>query len=152
MVAQTSTLIAFYCTGEPQTQGSIRTFHRWREDGRCLVSSTHDNVRLKEWRALVSTAAKRAMKQRMPLTGPVEVVLTFWFRPPKTVKVGPWVFTRGRHDIDKTIRAVLDAMTDAAVWLDDGQVARVIAEKRYIGPGTGVDHGVAVAVTELTDG
>ncbi|WP_181175623.1 RusA family crossover junction endodeoxyribonuclease [Mesorhizobium sp. B2-3-4] len=36
-----------------------------------------------------------------------------------------------RGDIDNLGKAVLDAMTGAGVWLDDSQVVRIVAEKRY---------------------
>ena len=48
-------------------------------------------------------------------------------------------------DIDKLIRAILDGLTDAQVWHDDGQVVWLQAAKRYIGT-TGL-HGPGVHIT-----
>ena len=43
----------------------------------------------------------------------------------------PFVWGNRRHDVDKLARAVLDALTDAALWKDDSQVAQLVAEKRW---------------------
>jgi crossover junction endodeoxyribonuclease RusA len=38
-------------------------------------------------------------------------------------------------DLDKLVRSIFDAMTDAGVWLDDAQVVKVVASKAYVAPG-----------------
>ena len=128
--------ITFFVAGLPQTKGSLRQWHRWRADGNCLLGiSEQGGPRLGEWRALVATAAKRAMRQAPPLAGPISLELTFIFpRPKKQTPENvacPYVWGNRRWDLDKLQRAIFDAMTDAAVWNDDSQVAHVLARKLY---------------------
>jgi Holliday junction resolvase RusA-like endonuclease len=141
--------ISFFVRGTPVTKGSLRPWHKWRPGGLCVLGLTEDNgARLKEWRALVATAAKQAAKHEPPLTGPVKVGMTFYFERPKADRSGSeWVAVRGRNDVEKLVRAIHDACTDAAVWMDDGQVAVLRAEKRYC---DGFEQpGVMVAVAAL---
>jgi Holliday junction resolvase RusA-like endonuclease len=108
-------------------------------------------ARLDEWRALIATAAARAMKQEMPFTGPVQVQLTFYFPRPKSHTVAqreqPYVTTRERYDVDKLSRAVLDALTTSACYGDDSQVAHLEATKYYAMPNE--KPGVAITVEAL---
>lgn len=63
-----------------------------------------------------------------PMVGPVEVKATFYLERPKTVKRdSPSV----RPDVDKLLRALLDALTQSGVIGDDAQVCRVYADKTY---------------------
>ena len=146
--------ISFHVAGLPQTKGSLRQWHRHRADGNCLLGiSEQGGPRLGEWRALVATAAKRAMRQAPPLDGPIAVELTFIFPRPKKqapeVADCPYVWGNRRWDLDKLQRAIFDAMTDAAVWNDDSQVAHVMAEKRYKDPYPG-GPGCNISVEPLT--
>lgn len=153
VVASPAVVITFSVRGNPVTKGSMRPWHKWRADGRCLVTMSEEHgARLKEWRALAATQAKRAMRDLMPFGGPVRVEMTFTFERPKTHKTLerdiPWVAVRGRNDIEKLVRAMHDAMTDAAVWGDDAQVSVLSAEKRYC---DGLERpGVVVTVEALT--
>lgn len=67
--------------------------------------------------------------------GPVVVRLEFEMQRPrsheKLTSPPRYVTNRARGDIDKLQRAVLDALTEAAVWYDDSQVVEVHASKRY---------------------
>jgi len=128
--------ISFFVRGAPQTQGSKNAWHHWRPNGRCIVRVAEvSGPKLQEWRALVATAAKRAMKQAPPFAGPVRVMAGFWFERPashtRAQREDPFVHGAGRHDLDKTLRALLDSLAQAAVVKDDGQVAVLAAEKRY---------------------
>lgn len=88
--------------------------------------------REKPWRNLVADNARIAMNReqftQFAKDVPVSVRITFFMPRPKTVK---------RHmptvppDIDKLCRAVLDALTDAGVWVDDSQVVDLGATKIY---------------------
>lgn len=46
---------------------------------------------------------------------------------------------RRRRDIDNTIKAMLDAMQSAGVYLDDAQIDRLLVERSTVEPG-----GVAI--------
>lgn len=132
--APASTQLSFFVAGKPQTKGSLRVWHKWQPGGRCRVGlSEQSGARLKEWRALVATAARNAIKTAPPFAGPVRVELLFLFeRPASNKDATQWVWGNKRHDADKLQRAIFDALTDAAVfWADDSQVAGVVAAKRY---------------------
>ena len=66
---------------------------------------------------------------REPLDGPVEVEIVFVFERPKSVK-RDWMTVK--PDIDKLVRAIFDAVSDAGVWFGDQQVVRLICQKRYV--------------------
>lgn len=126
--------VSFFVAGQPRTKGSLRPIHRKRGDGTCFVSLIEQGgFDLAHWRTLVATEAKRAMGQRLPLTGPLRVALTFVFaRPAANKDMSPYAWGNKRWDVDKLARLALDAMTDAAAWTDDSQVAELGVRKLYI--------------------
>lgn len=103
--------------------------------------------REKPWRNLVSDNARIAMTRekftQFDKGVPVSVRITFLMPRPKTVK---------RHmpivppDIDKLCRAVLDALTDVGVWVDDSQVVDLGATKIYA---SGIHIGAHITVEGL---
>jgi Holliday junction resolvase RusA-like endonuclease len=89
------------------------------------------------WRASIALAARRA--GAFPEKGAMTITMTFTMPKPRTVKreepsVAP--------DLDKLIRAVLDALT-AIAYVDDGQVTEIYAQKVY-----GLSPGVFIRVAE----
>jgi Holliday junction resolvase RusA-like endonuclease len=155
---QSTTAVAFFVSGHAQTQGSKIPVHRWGPmvGGKSMCSFFMREARgdrLEEWRALVATAAKRAMRQEMPFTGPVKVTLTFFFDRPashmRAQRLVPWAFAKGKDDADKLARACLDAMTSAAVFEDDAQVADLRALKHYADVAAGERAGVRIEVITL---
>ena len=132
MVAATyATVVSFGVRSTPVTQGSFQVFHR-RGAKACVVNLVSDNdKRLKQWRRLVETQARNAMKGRAPFASAVQVRLIFWMPTPKVHRGKTWAAVRGRNDLDKMLRACMDAMTTAAVYADDGLVARIETEKRW---------------------
>ena len=120
----------FFAEGDPVSQGSMSVFK-----GRAVHSN---NAKLKAWRTIVNQAAAEAGMKPLPL--PVSVNLKFHLKRPKTVnRAVPSV----KPDLDKLVRAVLDAMTGVG-YDDDSQVIRITARKLY-----GVTAWVEVAVTYL---
>ena len=90
---------------------------------------------LAAWRSAIALSAKSAGAR--PHNEPVEMELLFTLRRPKTVtRAEPTAL----HDLDKLIRAVLDALT-AIAYRDDGQVTVIKAQKVY-----GDEPGVKVSV------
>jgi Holliday junction resolvase RusA-like endonuclease len=80
---------------------------------------------LAAWRSAIALSAKKVGAR--PEKNPVAIDLIFVQLKPKTVKrnepsVAP--------DLDKLIRAVLDALT-AIAYVDDGQVTEIYARKVY---------------------
>ncbi len=121
--------LEFTVYGTPVSQGSMRAFipKGWN---RAIITS--DNPKLKSWRQDLSKSAMLACKLAkgpFPVDRkiPVQVVLWFFFRRPKSVK--------GEHkttkpDADKLMRSALDGMT-GIVYFDDSQVSDAIVHKRF---------------------
>jgi Holliday junction resolvase RusA-like endonuclease len=115
-----SLVIAFEVVARPVPQGSLTPV---------LMGNGRPGVRylkadeLYEWRAAVA----RACPIELPEPGAFRVSITFHVQRPATVKRAlPTVYP----DLDKLVRAVLDALT-GRVWDDDAQVCELIASKRY---------------------
>lgn len=124
-------------------QGSkTRTKYGMRDD---------NSERLRPWRAKVTDAADRAMFGLLrPFNSrgvPVDVTLTFTLARPRShygtgrnagvLRVGAPARPTVTPDIDKAVRAIFDALTDAGCWDDDRQVVDLYAHKRY--PHGGLD-------------
>lgn len=125
-------MIAFTVVGTPAPQGSKRHVG----NGRMIESSTA----VKPWRQDVVAAAQQAY-QGAPLDGPLEVTLIFDLRMPasrpKRLRDLGWCYSTTKPDLDKLVRATLDALTTAGVIRDDARVASLIAVKREVVGATG---------------
>lgn len=132
--------LSFEVRGLPVPQGSVRAFVR---GGRAVVVGV--KAPLAAWRGAVATEARDVMTEAdaAPLQGPVAVHL--WFRLPRPrshylpagktrpepeLRLDAPDYVQSAPDIDKLVRACLDAMT-AVVFRDDSQVVRLVAQKRY---------------------
>lgn len=115
--------MTFTVLGPPSTKGSTRSFVR---GGRVVTLA--DAQTLGAWTQAVKWAATTAKVPLAPKPSPVEVLVCFVLLRPASAKkrTHPTV----KPDIDKTLRAVLDALTGIA-YDDDAQVVRVRAEKVY---------------------
>lgn len=127
--------IVFFAVGTPAPQGSKRHVG----GGRLIESSR----RVGPWRGAVRAAAIRALGGRPPRTGPLEVHLRFVMPRPKShlrqgrAQTDGWRLLpsaprqhTGKPDVDKLVRAALDALTGVC-WCDDAQVVAVHGEKGY---------------------
>lgn len=115
--------LTVFIPGKPAPQGSKR-----HVGGGVMIESSKA---VKPWRQDVRQALLDEAGQ--PLTrfeGPVLVRADFVMpRPASTPKrVTPPAVKR--PDLDKLVRAVLDAVGSAGVWADDSHVVRVEASKR----------------------
>lgn len=130
--------LSFDVRGLPVPQGSVRAFVR---GGRAVVAAVRQP--LAHWRGAVATEARAAMTDTTPIAVPVVVHL--WFRMPRPashylpanakrptpqLRLTAPEYAQTTPDLDKLVRACLDAMT-AVVWRDDAQVVRLVAQKRY---------------------
>jgi Holliday junction resolvase RusA-like endonuclease len=115
--------------GSPKPKGSLRHVGHGR--------MTEQLEGSKPWREAVKWAALEAIAERdgrwFPYAGPVTVDVTITVpKPasaPKTRRT--WPVTRRSGDVDKHLRNVLDALTDAAVFGDDSQVIAATVRKVY---------------------
>lgn len=129
------TLIIFVA-GQPRSQGS----KRWMPNGAMREAGAEN---LKPWRAAITSEAVGEIGRTgwETLGGPVYVSIDFLFMRPKShygtgrnqgvTKANAPLFHSSQPDIDKLARAVLDSLTDAAVFRDDSQVATLTLTKTY---------------------
>ena len=142
------TAVHFSVRGVPKPQGSMRAFVR---GGRPIVTSTTRGLR--EWRDAMAWQARASMDGKGILVGPVEGSITFTLARPKShyradgsVRPSAPAHPSGRPDIDKLLRASLDAMT-GVVYLDDAQIFNVQVAKAYT-DWAGDEPGVDVFLKE----
>jgi Holliday junction resolvase RusA-like endonuclease len=143
-------MITLRVDGEPAPQGS-------KSIGR--HGGVYEKSRkVKPWRDAIEAAAARATWE--PISGPVEVQITFWLPRPA------WHYRTGRNshllrdsapllpmtrpDWDKLIRSTLDGLTGAGIYRDDGQVTDGIVRKRYANPYAGEKPGAQITIWEAT--
>jgi Holliday junction resolvase RusA-like endonuclease len=149
-------LVAFTVYGKPEPQGSAQAYvplhpktkqpYR-RANGGIVVNVKTDNPALKAWRQGAKVEALGGLIEHgasiMPAEGAVRVEATFYLQRPKshcgtgrnanTVKASAPAHPVGRPDVDKLLRALLDALTETVV-ADDSQVVEATARKVYCGP------------------
>lgn len=136
--------------GRPVSKGSWKNVGQGR-----AIASNRDNLRI--WEYEVTQAVRRAIGDRQIGDDPVSVTLRFHFARPKghfrrdgTFKPSaPAYFTR-TPDLDKVVRAVLDAITNAGLWDDDAQVIHLEATKVYTSNMR--NQGVEIAIRTLGEG
>jgi Holliday junction resolvase RusA-like endonuclease len=113
--------------GRPVPQGSKRVVN-----GRLLDVNA---VELRSWRSDVACAWADQVGGQ-PFAGPVVISLTFFFPRPlghygkKGLLPSAPRVPQVRPDLDKLVRAVLDALTGCC-FHDDAQVSEIAARKRY---------------------
>ena len=116
----------FAVTALPVPQGSKRIVQ-----GHLIDVNRKD---LMSWRQLVAGEAARSQTQ--PLDGAVQITLSFYLPRPKGhygvrgLRPSAPQVPSVKPDLDKLVRAVLDALTGIA-FRDDSQVAMLHAHKLY---------------------
>lgn len=133
MMTDTIEEMQFTVFGTPQPQGSTRAFipKGWN---RPII--TTDNAKLKPFRQEVAQTALIAMRERgaqMAARGiPIALTLGFFFDKPKSTRKSVRRKV-SRPDLDKLLRATLDALT-GIVYADDSQVDEIRAVKAFGSP------------------
>lgn len=127
--------VSFFVAGRAEGQGNMSAV-----GGRVFHKKTPE---LMAWREAIRHEAQGALS--VPLEGPVGLVLAFRLQKPKTAtKKVRW--PAKRPDIDKLVRAALDAGT-GVMYMDDGQVCQLSVSKRFALPGEQL--GVMVTLEAL---
>lgn len=155
-----------FVPGRPVPQGSKTAFIS-KSTGRPVV--VDKDQRLPRWRAAITSAAIEYQAELMhtqptlyaglPWEGGIGVKVVFVLERPKghfgtgknasAVKASAPDHPATMPDLDKLLRAVFDALTDAQVWRDDGQVVWCQTEKVYVS--TYWAHpGVQITVGRMT--
>lgn len=139
-----SAVQAFRVFGIPAPQGSKSAFVR---GGRAVVvdgSSAVGRAKHHAWRQDVADAARKALEargERFP--GLVGLEIAFYLPLPAS---DPHRTLHGTApDLDKLVRSVLDALTNAGLILDDSRVCAISARKDYA---RGVAPGAAILVVD----
>lgn len=141
--------VSFFVAGVPAPKGSTRAFYV-KALGRAVVTAANKNTR--PWEQAVRAEAKLA--GCTPTSAPVTVALIFCLARPKGhsgkkgLRPSAPAWPAKKPDIDKLVRAALDALTGEA-WNDDAQVVELVASKRYVNPTNPDDRlGMVVTITE----
>lgn len=127
------TVISVFVPGIPIPQGSMRGYVR---NGRVAITS--DNGKLRSWRVDVASALAEARGTAETTDSPVEVRVEFMFLRPSShygtrgLRPSAPPVPHTKPDLDKAVRAILDAGTTARVWTDDARVVSLRATKRYV--------------------
>ena len=165
-------MISFTVKGEPIPKGSTVGFLKnWpyksikkqfeiarrilNKNWRPVCDVRHSSKHLKAWEKETSKAAEKAMQAfDGPFRGPIIVYATFFLERPQDHFIGKKklkerlkeayrnLWPMKAPDLDKTMRAINDAMTEI-VYVDDKQVVGICTLKKY-----GVRPGVRVKVFE----
>jgi Holliday junction resolvase RusA-like endonuclease len=132
--------LEFKVDGLPVPQGSTKSFIvKGKGGAKDRVATTHANKGTEAWRADIRLAAKArneevfegdrfyVPKDKKGISDGVNITVTFFFPRPKGKPKGRMTT---RPDIDKLIRAVLDALT-SVLFEDDSQVDEMTIIKSY---------------------
>lgn len=130
---------SFSVVTQPEPKGSKRLV---RAHGVARMIDASPKTRVFE--QAVATEASR-VRPALPTEWPVRVDLTFRMQRPKSAPARV-LYPAKKPDIDKLVRAVLDALTVGGIWRDDAQVVELVARKRF-------DHvaGVDISVREVCE-
>jgi len=153
--ATTAHSLHFMVYGLPKSQGSKIAFAirakdatgRWYYTGRAaLVESGNRMARteLKDWRDRVTETARAAAAtvQWLAADEPVRLHLLFVMPRPK---VPQFEVPAVKPDLSKLIRAVEDALQDAALYTNDSRIVELHARKEFE---DGAGCGVVVTLTK----
>lgn len=95
---------------------------------------THTPDRTAAYESLIAETVQRRLGgegQQGRFAGPVEVVLTFALRRPKSVSARKRPLPVVKPDVDNLVKAVLDGLGRTSLWVDDSQVVSLSATKVY---------------------
>lgn len=127
--------LRFIVLGVPAPKGSARAFFV-KNLGRAVVTAA--NAKTRPWEQAIRAEAERARDGAPAATGPVSVRAVFRMPRPKghfaasgALRSSAPAAHAKKPDADKLVRTLLDALT-GVLFVDDGQVTRIDAEKRFV--------------------
>ena len=143
-------MISFFAAGIPKGQPRPRAFAR--KFGNTYSARVYDPGTAEGWKAQVALAAKASLYGVFPLPGPLGVSLAFYMPRPKGhfgkkgLKASAPSFPTGKPDVDNLAKAVLDALTQVGMWVDDAQIITLMVSKHY-----GQKTGCQIQIEELSE-
>lgn len=117
--------VSFFVVGVPVAQPRHRVGSGFGGRPRAYLPADHA---VHAWRACVTMVARSSCPK--PLSGPLELSLTFLLPRPKRLRQGSRVRHTAKPDRSNLEKAVEDAM-NGIVWGDDSQVCAGEVEKWY---------------------
>ena len=135
-------MLSFFVPGRPAPQGSKKSVGH----GRFVEASKY----LPAWRKAVTEFAiyQASLDGWDVVSGPVELKIVFYLDRPSSVSAKKRPYPVVPPDVDKLVRGVGDALSDAGVWDDDSQVVKLVAFKLYA---DGHDTGAFIQVSTLAE-
>lgn len=130
--------MTIFVPGLPCPGGSKKAFFNKRTGRAMIVDAA--GQRNKDWRASVLFAVRELIEPHKVMEGPLKVEVTFYMPRPKAhygakgLKDRAPVYHAIRPDATKLWRSTEDALTDAGVWNDDGQVSEQVIKKFWCEP------------------
>ncbi len=128
--------ISFTVQGEPRPQPRPRAFARNMGGGK-FAARVYDAGTAEGWKSCVALAAKPHLPSK-PFEEPLCVCIAFALPRPKShlnsrgdLRPSAPTFPVNKSDCDNLAKAVLDALTQIAMWQDDGQIIDLDISKRY---------------------
>lgn len=127
-------MISFRVIGDPKGQPRPKAFVRGNR------AAVYDPGTAEGWKSLIAIAAKDHIPLQ-PITTPIKLRIDFFFQRPKShfgsrkgepylKDFAPMWHTK-KPDVDNLAKAVMDALTQLQVWVDDQQVCQTEIIKRY---------------------
>lgn len=152
----------FFVAGEPRGMGSKSAFAFIPKGGgkpRAVITDVIDKnpqgaAKLTSWKDAVTAAAIELRGQQPTILGPMHVAVTFHLRRPighhkpggELRRTAPrWPATK--PDVDKLVRATLDALKVSGLYGDDSRVVDLTATKVYAA--SNAPTGARIVVEEL---
>lgn len=145
--------IEFYVEGVPAPGGSKTAMPLYNADGSpkttptakgkqkpvlVYVDQSKKRKRNTGWRDAVAWTGKKRMQElgasASPLRGPVVLSVVFVMPRPKRLKGDAYEPHTSAPDVTKLLRSTEDSLT-GIVWMDDKQIIKQDAEKRYASRG-----------------
>jgi len=120
-------MISFTVYGEAKPKGSTRAFV---VAGKAITTTANANT--KDWQRLVADAAQGHRPEKL-YDGAVSVDLKFYIYRPKSVSEKKRPHPTVKPDVDKLVRAIMDALK-GVVYTEDARVCDVSATKAYGDP------------------
>jgi Holliday junction resolvase RusA-like endonuclease len=104
------------------------------------------------WRQAVKYTCYKEHGKIAPLTGAIRIYVTFTLKKPTSAPKKRQTWPNKMPDLDKLLRSTLDGLTEAGVWIDDGQVVEIISAKRYPNEGQNALHipGAFIEIEEIS--
>lgn len=122
--------VMFHVYGFPAPKGSST---RMPNGAMLPAGTTASRKKFAEWRTDIRLAAVNAMEGEQASTAPIRLMCEFQLPYPtssiRKYQMG-WLPHTKKPDVDKLMRALLDALT-GVVWVDDSQVCYAMVNKVY---------------------